>query len=186
MRIDYADVDPVFEGRTTTMGHVEGEDIMPGRGPGGGGGGGAGRGRSMGRGGFAGGAGPGGPANRPLPPNLPAGQPLQQGTSATDAISQTLATLPPNQLLDILGQMKVRHARGDYTASCFSRVSRFRCHPLSGTRRYRPRAGKNAPERASTAFLCSLSGNADDERRRPEHPSGEPQRQSTPCCVTTS
>lgn len=96
MRIDYADVDPMFEGRTTSMGQVEGEDLAPGRGP-----------RRMMRGGatgMGGGTGPG----RPLPPNLPQGQPLQPGVGATDAISQTLAALPPNQLLDILAQMKVR------------------------------------------------------------------------------
>ncbi len=41
-----------------------------------------------------------------LPPNLPAGVPLPPGVGATDAITQTLATLPPNQLLDIMSQMK--------------------------------------------------------------------------------
>lgn len=95
MRIDFADVDPMFEGRTTTMGQVEGEELAPGRGTG----------RSRGGGNRA--PDRGHSAHRPLPPNLPKGQPLPHGASATDAISQTLATLPPNQLLDILGQMKV-------------------------------------------------------------------------------
>ncbi|KAI1811872.1 hypothetical protein GGS20DRAFT_561029 [Poronia punctata] len=40
-----------------------------------------------------------------LPP-LPPGKELPPGMSATDAISQTLNTLPPTQLLDILSQMK--------------------------------------------------------------------------------
>lgn len=40
-----------------------------------------------------------------LPP-LPAGKELPPGVTCTDAISRTLNTLPPPQLLDILGQMK--------------------------------------------------------------------------------
>ncbi|KAI1376275.1 hinge domain of cleavage stimulation factor subunit 2-domain-containing protein [Hypoxylon crocopeplum] len=40
-----------------------------------------------------------------LPP-LPPGKELPPGVSATDAISRTLHTLPPSQLLDILSQMK--------------------------------------------------------------------------------
>ncbi|TLD25612.1 hypothetical protein PspLS_05508 [Pyricularia sp. CBS 133598] len=40
-----------------------------------------------------------------LPP-LPPGKDLPAGVSATDAISRTLRTLPPAQLLDILQQMK--------------------------------------------------------------------------------
>ncbi|KAI8632586.1 hypothetical protein F5Y19DRAFT_369435 [Xylariaceae sp. FL1651] len=40
-----------------------------------------------------------------LPP-LPPGKELPPGMTATDAISRTLNTLPPSQLLDILSQMK--------------------------------------------------------------------------------
>ncbi|ROT37258.1 hypothetical protein SODALDRAFT_279673 [Sodiomyces alkalinus F11] len=40
-----------------------------------------------------------------LPP-LPPGKDLPPNVTATDAISRTLNTLPPSQLLDILGQMK--------------------------------------------------------------------------------
>ncbi|KAH9902294.1 hinge domain of cleavage stimulation factor subunit 2-domain-containing protein [Xylariomycetidae sp. FL2044] len=40
-----------------------------------------------------------------LPP-LPPGKELPVGVTATDAISRTLSTLPPSQLLDILSQMK--------------------------------------------------------------------------------
>ncbi|KAI1106666.1 hypothetical protein F4804DRAFT_300115 [Jackrogersella minutella] len=40
-----------------------------------------------------------------LPP-LPPGKELPPGVNATDAISRTLNTLPPSQLLDILAQMK--------------------------------------------------------------------------------
>lgn len=123
LRIDWADVDPMFEGKSTSMGYVEGEDLAPGRGarrpgpqqggPGGmmgGGGGGGGPGMGMGM------RGPmnnmnmnmnmNNANNKPLPPNLPQGQPLPPGVGGTDAISQTLAVLPPNQLLDILAQMK--------------------------------------------------------------------------------
>jgi cleavage stimulation factor subunit 2 len=41
-----------------------------------------------------------------LPPNLPSGIPVPPGMTATDSITQTLATMPPDQLLDILSQMK--------------------------------------------------------------------------------
>ncbi|KAG5970192.1 hypothetical protein E4U58_000606 [Claviceps cyperi] len=41
-----------------------------------------------------------------LPP-LPAGQEIPPGLTCTDAISRTLNTLPPSQLLDILSQMKI-------------------------------------------------------------------------------
>ncbi|KYK56865.1 RNA recognition motif containing protein [Drechmeria coniospora] len=39
-------------------------------------------------------------------PTLPAGKEIPSGLTCTDAISRTLNTLPPSQLLDILGQMK--------------------------------------------------------------------------------
>lgn len=71
----------------------------------------------------AGGAGPAGGGNMPtepngssgrntgpittgLPPDLPRGQPLAAGQTATDQISQTLAAIPPAQLAEITGQMK--------------------------------------------------------------------------------
>lgn len=44
-------------------------------------------------------------AGGPLPP-LPPGRELPAGVTCTDAISRTLNTLPPAQLLDILGSMK--------------------------------------------------------------------------------
>ena len=44
--------------------------------------------------------------NSTLPP-LPAGKDLPPGVKCTDAISQTLNTLPPTQLLDVVSQMKV-------------------------------------------------------------------------------
>jgi len=151
LRISFADIDPLMEGRSTQHGQFDQEDLRkraaavgragrPGTfGHGGGRGGGAGGGGWQQRGpmdnGFGQrqfGGGPGGPpyggsggphmggppggyggpmgasggAPVALPPNLPAGVPLPAGVGATDAITQTLATLPPNQLLDIMGQMK--------------------------------------------------------------------------------
>lgn len=135
LRIDWADVDPVFQGRTTQMGQIDGElPKREGRRPGNPGMGGrqqqqGGMGMGMGGGpppplGMAGGGGaqfggyqqqqgmggPGpsdGPVNYSLN-NLPPGVNLQPGQNATDTITQTLATLPPDQLLDIMGQIKVR------------------------------------------------------------------------------
>jgi cleavage stimulation factor subunit 2 len=48
---------------------------------------------------------PGGGGGSSLPP-LPQGKDLPPGVTCTDAISRTLNTLPPAQLLDILQQMK--------------------------------------------------------------------------------
>lgn len=46
------------------------------------------------------------PASSVTLPPLPPGKELPPGVTATDAISRTLNTLPPSQLLDILAQMK--------------------------------------------------------------------------------
>ena len=50
--------------------------------------------------------GDGGASSRAGPPPLPPGVALPPGVPSADAISQTIASLPPNQLLDILTQMK--------------------------------------------------------------------------------
>ncbi|CDS00136.1 related to Cleavage stimulation factor [Sporisorium scitamineum] len=145
LRISFADIDPLMEGRSTQHGQFDQEDLRrraaaagrAGR-PGTFGHGGTTRGGGAVGGGWQqrpadngfgqrpyGGApggqpygGPGGPAAGgyggaapgggpyTLPPNLPAGVPLPPGVGSTDAITQTLATLPPNQLLDIMSQMK--------------------------------------------------------------------------------
>lgn len=52
--------------------------------------------------GGGGGGGTGPPPSKPLPPGVQ----LPPGASAVDSITQTLATIPPSQLLDIMGQMK--------------------------------------------------------------------------------
>lgn len=47
------------------------------------------------------------PGARELPPDLPRGIAVPPGQSGTDSISQTLATMPPAQLYEIMVQMKV-------------------------------------------------------------------------------
>ncbi|KAJ1026424.1 hypothetical protein NDA13_003805 [Ustilago tritici] len=155
LRISFADIDPLMEGRSTQHGQFDQEDLRrraaavgrAGR-PGTFGHGGVNRGGGQAGGGWqqrgpadngfgqrqfgsqggppyggqggpqmggpaggaygAPGAGPMGAGGGPvtLPPNLPTGVPLPPGVGSTDAITQTLATLPPNQLLDIMSQMK--------------------------------------------------------------------------------
>lgn len=56
------------------------------------------------------------PAPSSLPP-LPAGKDLPPGVKCIDAISQTLNTLPPAQLLDILAQMKTLAAAEPHRAT---------------------------------------------------------------------
>lgn len=178
LRIDFADMDPLMEGRTTqhgqfdqddvrrraaaagragrpgTFGHAAGGGAPPGRwgnqardggyaqrGPDAGFGGGpggfgqppTGPGQGMGMGMGMGGMGPGPAPGAVLPPNLPQGVPLPPGVGATDAITQTLATLPPNQLLDIMSQMKVstlRKARVGIDEKSFgTNASHFVCSP---------------------------------------------------------
>ncbi|PWY99514.1 hypothetical protein BCV70DRAFT_119840 [Testicularia cyperi] len=146
LRISFADIDPLMEGRSTQHGQFDQDELRrraaaagragrPGNfghaGRGGwqgarpdagfgqrhqsGGGFGAAGGGYGAPGGYGGGAPPAGPggygaapggAATTLPPNLPPGVPLPPGVGSTDAITQTLATLPPNQLLDIMSQMK--------------------------------------------------------------------------------
>lgn len=157
LRISFADIDPLMEGRSTQHGQFDQDDLRrraaaagrAGR-PGTFGHGGTARGGGMAGGGGwqqrgpadsgfgqrqfggppggqayggpvgaqMGGGAPGGYAGAgaasmgvgggpyTLPANLPAGVPLPAGVGSTDAITQTLATLPPNQLLDIMSQMK--------------------------------------------------------------------------------
>lgn len=77
LRIDLADSDPFFEGKTTQSGRTR-DDGPRGRGP---------------------------------PPNplvgLPSGVPLKPGKTSLDMITEALTDIPNNQIMDILGQMKV-------------------------------------------------------------------------------
>lgn len=97
LRIDLADSDPFLEGKTTVRGELidsGGPDPRPQwrerddyiRGP-----------RSQ---------------DSPSNPNaflasLPPGVPVALGSTSLDTISQTLATMNPNQLMEVLAQMKV-------------------------------------------------------------------------------
>ncbi|KAG8906363.1 hypothetical protein FRB99_007047 [Tulasnella sp. 403] len=92
LRIDLADSDPFFEGKTTTSGRTRREDDDRPRG------------------------GRGGPRDDhshfdPLA-NLPSGVPIPPGSTSMDVITKSLATIPTNQMMDILGQMKVRGNTG--------------------------------------------------------------------------
>lgn len=84
-------------GRGLRLDFADTEDAPPSKrgGPMGGGGGPP---RDMGRGGMG----------DVQPKQLPPGVPMAPGASSQDTISQTLATMPPGQLLDIMSQMKVR------------------------------------------------------------------------------
>jgi cleavage stimulation factor subunit 2 len=50
---------------------------------------------------------PDGAKERSFLRNLPQGVPVPPGTSALDLISQTLATMNPTQLVEVLAQFKV-------------------------------------------------------------------------------
>jgi cleavage stimulation factor subunit 2 len=56
------------------------------------------------------------PSSGTIPP-LPPGKELPPGVTCTDAISRTINTLPPQQLLEILGQMKTLAANEPQRAS---------------------------------------------------------------------
>ncbi|KAJ3503886.1 hypothetical protein NLJ89_g8232 [Agrocybe chaxingu] len=88
LRIDLADSDPFLEGKTTVRG-----ELLDGGYPG------PSEPRSQWR-------------SRNSDPeaflaNVPPGIQIPKGSSALDSISQTLATMPPNQLMEVLAQMKV-------------------------------------------------------------------------------
>lgn len=94
LRIDLADSDPFLEGKTTVRGELidggetraqwrERENAKRDREPDG--------------------------KERPsFLRNLPQGVPVPPGTSSLDMISQTLATMNPTQLVEVLAQFKVR------------------------------------------------------------------------------
>ncbi|KAG9023309.1 hypothetical protein FRB95_013263 [Tulasnella sp. JGI-2019a] len=84
LRIDLADSDPFFEGKTTKSGRTRPEDdTRPNRYGGGG-------------------------DDKKFDPlaNLPSGIPIPPGSDALTTITNSLAAVPPAQMLDILGQMK--------------------------------------------------------------------------------
>ncbi|KAF9476034.1 hypothetical protein BDN70DRAFT_914686 [Pholiota conissans] len=90
LRIDLADSDPFLEGKTTVRG-----ELMDGGFPG------PSESRSQWRGGR-------GASNDPdaFLNNLPPGKQMLKGMNSLDSISRTLADMPPNQLMEVLAQMK--------------------------------------------------------------------------------
>jgi cleavage stimulation factor subunit 2 len=89
LRIDLADSDPFLEGKTTVRGELLDSGYPGPSEP-----------RSR-----------GGSRNASNDPesflsNLPPGKGIPPGTSALDSISQTLAGMPPSQLMEVLAQMK--------------------------------------------------------------------------------
>jgi cleavage stimulation factor subunit 2 len=90
LRIDLADSDPFLEGKTTVRGEIldTGRDDWH-------------RDRDRDK------------APRAQNPNsflsaLPPGVPVPPGSTSLDSISQTLATMDPKQLIEVLAQMKVK------------------------------------------------------------------------------
>ncbi|POW23388.1 hypothetical protein PSHT_00253 [Puccinia striiformis] len=83
-----------------------------------------------------------------LPPDLPRGQPLAAGQSATDQISQTLAAIPPAQLAEI-------------TVSDLVESSSL-CSPSTATRRKCTRSSQTIVECEPTIDICIIPSNVDD------------------------
>jgi len=99
LRIDLADSDPFLEGKTTVRGELIDGGVPGPSEP-----------RSQWRSGGGSGMDTGG---RSADPNaflvgLPPGISVPHGSTSLDTISQTLATMNPNQLMEVLAQMKVR------------------------------------------------------------------------------
>jgi cleavage stimulation factor subunit 2 len=92
LRIDLADSDPFLEGKTTVRG-----ELLDGGFPG------PSEPRSQWRTRMAAASDP-----DAFLANVPPGKQVPKGASALDSISQTLASMPPNQLMEVLAQMKVR------------------------------------------------------------------------------
>ncbi|KAF9045242.1 hypothetical protein BJ165DRAFT_1415368 [Panaeolus papilionaceus] len=93
LRIDLADSDPFLEGKTTVRG-----ELMDGGFPG--------PSEPRPRGGRHRGGGGGGGDPDDFLAHLPPGIPVPKGASALDMISETLAKMPPGQLMEVLAQMK--------------------------------------------------------------------------------
>ena len=89
LRIDLADSDPFLEGKTTVRG-----ELLDGGFPG------PSEPRSQWRGGRV-------PESEAFLANLPPGIQVPKGSSVLDSISQLLASMAPNQLMEVLAQMKV-------------------------------------------------------------------------------
>jgi cleavage stimulation factor subunit 2 len=84
--------------------------------------------------------------------NLPQGIPVPPGTSALDMISQTLATMNPAQLVEVLAQFKV--------CRCVHSPHLQSVDIVTGLRDYASRPGASFARGTSSARIRSLSGSA--------------------------
>jgi hypothetical protein len=93
--------------------------------------------------------------------NLPQGVPVPLGASALDLISQTLATMNPTQLVEVLAQFKVRHLLS-YEHNFFfpQRITHLHRRITTGLCDYPPRASAISPCSASSTGIRSLSSSA--------------------------
>jgi hypothetical protein len=141
LRIDLADSDPFLEGKTTVRG-----EIIDGGAPG------PTEPRSQWRSGGHSGHrdGPGG--DSAFLANLPPGIQIPQSASALDYISQTLASMPPHQLMEVLAQMKVKSlSRANIEREC-----NLMNMMTLGICDYPPRASQDSPSCASSTCICSF------------------------------
>ena len=136
-------------GRGLRLDFADTDDAPPSKrgGPPGGGGGPP---RDMGRGGMG----------DVQPKQLPPGVPMAPGASSQDTISQTLATMPPGQLLDIMSQMKVRSCEQAET-----RAGELIWLWRAGSRHDVPFRSSRSPHRQPPALLRPLPSDAHDEHR---------------------
>lgn len=92
--------------------------------------------------------------------NLPQGVPVPLGASALDMISQTLATMNPTQLVEVLAQFKVRHP-WPHQFSFRTFPIQWITHPhrdlIAGVCDYPPRPSAISPRSTSPAGVRSLS-----------------------------
>lgn len=107
------------------------------------------------------------PAGSTGPRPLPQGVPVEPGKSAIDKITETIGTMPPGQLLDIMSQMKVGGR-----APPFSRVT-LKTDALmrsAGSRYCESVRGACPLDGSAAAVVCLVPGHALHGHRRPYHP----------------
>lgn len=139
LRIDLADSDPFLEGKTTVRG-----ELIDGGTPG------PSEPRHQWRGGRDDAR-----VHDPhsILPSLPPGIQIPNGSSALDYISQSLASMQPSQLMEVLAQMKVKD-----TIPALSNTLTERITPSLGIRYYASRTSKNFTSGASSTRIRALPG----------------------------
>ena len=135
LRIDLADSDPFLEGKTTVRG-----ELIDGGTPG------PAEPRHQWRGSST-----QDPQN--ILPSLPPGVQIPKGLSALDYISQTLASMQPSQLMEVLAQMKVT----DNPSTLPTQTTEKHHLPLLGIRDHASRSSKNFTCCSPSACICALS-----------------------------